>query len=431
MEASCLPFRFSRIRSSPIFFVLLSISILLCSYNVARAQISIGALTGAELNAIQTAVPFLTIAPDGRSSGMGDVGVASIPDAASQHWNAAKYAFLEKKGGVALSYTPWLTNQIPDIYQLYLAGYYKINPKNTISSSFRYFSLGQLNQMGSGIMMPPYYQYEFAVDAGYSRLFTDHFSSGIVLRYIHSDLLNGFSTLNGEDPPSGKSLAVDLGLYYQKDIQLGEKAGQWALGLDISNIGTPISYSDDAPKTPIPTNLRLGGRFSYDINNKHTLSIHADLNKLLVPSPPVYAEDSVTGELIVVRGKEDPSSVVLGMFQSFYDAPGLPRSDGTYSVAREEIYEIMFGLGAEYWYRQLFAIRTGYFHEHRTKGNREYFTFGAGARYRFLSFDLSYLLPVQGKSSPMYNTFRFALTAEFGRPGLLPDNISKKDAVSK
>lgn len=431
MEASCLPFRFSRIRSITTIFVLPCIFILLYSHNVVRAQISIGTLTGAEINAIHTAVPFLTIAPDGRSSGMGDVGAASVPDANSQHWNAAKYAFLEKKGGVALTYTPWLTNQIPDIYQLYLAGYYKIDPKNTLSSSFRYFSLGQLNQMGSGIMMPPYYQYEFAVDVGYSRLFMNHFSGGIVFRYIHSDLLNGFSTLNGENPPSGKSVALDLGLYYQKDIQLGEKAAQWALGLNICNLGTPISYTEDAPGTPIPTNLRLGGRFSYDFNNKHTLSIHADLNKLLVPSPPVYAEDSVTGELNVVRGKEAPSSVVLGMFQSFYDAPGVPKSDGTYSVAREEIYEIMYGLGAEYWYRQQFAIRTGYFHEHRTKGNREYLTFGAGARYSFLTFNLSYLLPVQGKSSPMYNTFRLSLTAEFGRSGLLPDYTSKKDAVSQ
>jgi len=370
------------------------------------------------MNAIQTSVPFLRIAPDGRSSGMGDVGVASTPDVNSQHWNSGKYAFMEGKGGVALSYSPWLTNQIPNIKHLYFTGFYKINDKNTISSSLRYFSLGRIDftRIG-GTTTATFYPREFALDAGYSRKFTNRFSGGIVLRYIHS-VTTTTQTTSGQENITGTAIAGDLGLYYQDDIQLGVKDAQWALGLNISNIGTPVSYTEDAPKTPIPTNLRLGGRFSYHINENHMLAFHADINKLLVPTPPLYEEDSVTNELIVIRGKEAPGSVILGMFQSFYDAPGVQRSDGTYSVATEEMYEIMFGLGAEYWYKKLFAIRTGYFHEHETKGNREYFTLGIGARYRFLTCDISYLLPVQGQSSPLYNTFRIALTAEFGKSSI-------------
>jgi hypothetical protein len=344
---------------------------------------------------------------------MGDLGVASIPDVTSQHWNPAKYAFMEREGGVALTYTPWITNLIPEIYHLYFSGYYKIDTKNVVSSSFRYFSLGSVTIVPGGVNpSPDYHPREFALDAGYSRKFTDRFSGGVVLRYIHSDLNGGNASPSGDVTKPGISLAGDLGLYYQDDVQLGDKNAQWAFGLNISNIGTPVSYTDDAPKTPIPSNLRLGGRFSYDFNIEHTLSFHADLNKLLVPSPGVYEEDSTSGDLNLIRGKEGPGSVILGMFQSFYDAPGVPRSDGSYSVAKEEIYEIMFGLGAEYWYKRLFAFRTGYFHEHKTKGNREFFTFGAGARYRFITFDLSYLFPVQGQASPLYNTFRLALTAD-------------------
>lgn len=403
----------SRIQSNKSRTFVLAFTMFLCTLASLSGQIISGMLTGAELNGIQTSVPFLTIAPDGRSSGMGDAGVATSPDANSQHWNAAKYALLEGKSGLALSYAPWLTNLIPDINHLYLAGYYKVNNANTISASMRYFSLGNLYQMGMGFRTPNYYQYEFAVDAGYSRKFTDCFSGGLVLRYIHSDLSNGSSPPSGLDANVGVAVAGDLGLYYQNQFVLKEKEAQWALGLNISNIGTPISYSADAEARPIPTNLRLGGRFTYKINEQHSLSIHADLNKLLVPSPPVYEQDSATDELIIVRGKEAPGSVALGMLQSFYDSPGVLRKDGSYSVAAEEFHEISFALGLEYWYRKLIAFRTGYFNEHPSKGNRKYFTFGLGARYRSLGFDLSYLLPLEGENSPLYNTFKFALSAHF------------------
>jgi len=186
------------------------------------------------------------------------------------------------------------------------------------------------------------------------------------------------------------------------------------LGLNISNIGSPVSYTEDADKIPIPTNMRLGGRYSFRLNEDHSITLLADLNKLLVPTPGVYEMDTLSGNLILIRGKEDPSSVIRGMFQSFYDAPGILRSVGSYSILAEELHEIAFSFGAEYWYRELFAVRSGYFHEHVTKGNRRYFTFGAGVRYRFLIFDLSYLLPTVGKNSTLFNTFRFSLSAEFG-----------------
>jgi hypothetical protein len=414
MKLTYLLFSATRTGGSKLLFVLLTISILICSNKDVMGQITVGELTGAELNAIQTSVPFLTIAPDGRSSGMGDVGAASVPDANSQHWNSAKYAFVEGNGGISLTYTPWLRNLIPGINLGYISGYYRINSKNTVSSSIRYFSLGKMTDMNSGVWYPPYYQYEIAIDAGYSRLFTDHFSGGIVLRYIHSDLIDNMP-LPGFDIHPGRSVAGDLGLYYQNDFQIGEKDALWAVGINITNLGPPISYRSDEEKTPIPTNLRFGGRFSYNINENNIVSFHADINKLLVPSPALYAQDSATNDLIVIRGKEAPGSVILGMFQSFYDAPGVQRSDGTYNVLEEEIYEIMFGLGAEYWHKKQFAIRTGYFNEHATKGNRKYFTFGIGARYRFLTCDISYLLPQKGQNSPLYNTFRFSLTAEFGK----------------
>ena len=394
--------------------IVLFISLLTCTYHLTKGQIGISQLIGAQLNTIQTAVPFLTIAPDGRSTGMGDVGAASAPDVNSQHWNSAKYAFTQNKGGIAFIYTPWLTNLIPDINLVYLAGYYRINEKNVVSSSIRYFSLGTLTFTSlGGIVTSQYYPREFAMDAGFSRKFTDHFSGGVVFRYINSDLLSGQLTPSGDKTNPGTSFAGDLGLYYQNDILVGENDAQWALGLNISNIGTPISYSKDAYKTPIPTNVRLGGRFSYNINEYNTISFHADLNKLLVHTPGLYAQDTASGDLILIRGKEAPKSVILGMFQSFYDAPGVDRGNGTYSVATEEFNEITCSLGAEYLYKNLVSIRSGYFHEHSAKGNRKYLTLGIGARFRIYSLDFSYLVPVNGQNNPLANTIRIMFTIQW------------------
>jgi len=405
-----MPFRF-KIR----LITLITSAFVLVSLHTS-AQISTGDLNGSvdepELNAIQTAVPFLTIAPDSRSGGMGDVGAASAPDVNSQHWNIGKYAFLDSKGGFAISYTPWLRNLIPDINLAYLAGYFRVDEQQVITTSLRYFSLGNITFTNiDGSFAGQYNPNEFAIDAGYSRLFTDNFSGGIAFRFIRSDLTSGQRTSDGQDTRAGISFAADLGFYYQNQVDVGSSDGEWAAGISITNLGTPISYSVDSDKTPIPTNMRLGGRFTYNIDDYNSISINTDLNKLLVPTPPVF-NDSIyqeTGELVVERGKEAPGSAVVGMVQSFYDAPGEQRDDGSYSTFKEELHEIAYSIGLEYWYRNQFAIRTGYFYEHFTKGNRKYFTIGVGLKLNVFALDFAYLVPTNGQNSPLANTLRFTL----------------------
>jgi hypothetical protein len=390
------------------FFILVSTAL--------NAQINTGQLNGSgpELNAIQTAVPFLTIAPDSRAGAMGDVGVATAPDVNSQHWNIGKYAFLDSKGGFAISYTPWLRNLIPDINLAYLAGFFRVDDQQVISTSLRYFSLGNITFTNiDGSFAGQYNPNEFAVDAGYSRLFTDNFSGGIAFRFIRSDLTSGQQTSDGQDTKAGISFAADLGFYYQNQVNVGPSDGEWAAGISLTNMGTPIAYSVDADKTPIPTNMRIGGRFTYNIDEYNDITIALDLNKLLVPSPPAY-NDSIyqeTGELVIERGKEPPGSIVFGMIQSFYDAPG--GENGSYSTFQEELNEIAYSTGVEYWYRKQFAIRAGYFHEHASKGNRKYFTIGVGLKLNVFALDFAYLVPTNGQNSPLANTLRFTLGFDF------------------
>ncbi|MFH0758049.1 MAG: type IX secretion system outer membrane channel protein PorV [Bacteroidota bacterium] len=391
-------------------FIALITGSLLVTANHLEGQIESGELGGGELNTIKTSVPFLTIAPDSRAGAMGDVGAATTPDVNSQHWNIGKYAFIENTGGFAISYTPWLRNLIPDINLAYLSGYYKLDDKQVVSASLRYFSLGNIVFTDlTGTVTGQYNPNEFAVDAGYSRLFTDHFSGGIAFRFIRSDLTSGQTTSDGQETQPGISFAADLGFYYQNDVNVGSSDGQWALGASITNMGTPVSYTADATKTPIPTNLKIGGRFTYNIDEYNSISAHLDVNKLLVPTPPVVEEDTATGNLVVIRGKENPGSVVTGMFQSFYDAPGVLKSDGSYSTFSEEMHEIAYSTGVEYWYREQFSIRAGYFHEHSTKGTRKYFTVGIGLQLNVFALDFSYLVPTNGQNSPLANTLRFTL----------------------
>ena len=397
------------------FIALLSGLFMLLTTNIA-GQITTGELGGAEpvLNAIQTAVPFLTIAPDSRAGAMGDVGVATNPDVNSQHWNIGKYAFVDSKGGFAISYTPWLRNLIPDINLAYLTGFFRVDDQQVISTSLRYFSLGNITFTNiDGSFAGQYNPNEFAIDAGYSRLFTDNFSGGIAFRFIRSDLTSGQQTSDGQATKAGISFAADLGFYYQNQVNVGSSDGEWAAGISLTNMGTPISYSVDADKTPIPTNMRIGGRFSYNIDEYNTISFNMDLNKLLVSSPPHMELDSITDELVVTRGKEAPGSTVLGMVQSFYDAPGVLRNNGNYSTFVEELNEISYSAGVEYWYRSQFAIRTGYFHEHSTKGNRKYFTLGVGLKLNVFALDFAYLVPTNGQNSPLANTLRFTLGFDF------------------
>jgi hypothetical protein len=346
-----------------------------------------------ELNAIQTVVPFLTIAPDSRSGAMGDVGAATTPDVYSQHWNPAKFAFIDGKAGVGISYSPWLRNLVPDINIAYLTGYYRIDRKQVASASLLYSSLGDVPFTDEfGNLERTFKPNELAFDLGYSRIFAENFSGGIAFRFIYSNLTGG--TYSGGDATKpGISFAADISGYYHKNISLFSKDAQIAAGLNFSNIGSKMSYSDGQTSDFIPMNMRLGSAGTIELDKFNKLSLAIDFNKLLVPTPPVYED----GE--IVDGKDPNVSVPVAIFQSFYDAP-----DGF----KEELHEITYSLGLEYWYNNQFAIRAGYFHENETKGNRKYFTAGAGFKLKGFTIDFSYLMPTAA-NHPLARTLRFSL----------------------
>ncbi|HRX67639.1 MAG TPA: type IX secretion system outer membrane channel protein PorV [Tenuifilaceae bacterium] len=375
--------------------------LLLALKPVSSQTIDIGELTGG-LNALRVGVPFLIIAPDSRAGAMGDAGVASTPDIHSQHWNPAKYAFIDKQFGLSLSYTPWLRNLIDDINLSYLAGYYRLDDQQVISGSLLYFSMGDIiftNDQGQ--TMTTHNPNEFALDAAYSRKFADKIGGAIAFRYIRSDLTGGYSQLGQSSAKAGSSAAADVSMYYETPISLDNKDHEFALGLNISNIGNKVSYNDDITKDFIPINMRLGGRFTYNMDIYNAIGIMVDANKLLVPTPPLYDTEN---EDIIIAGMDPDVSVPAGMMQSFYDAPG---------GFKEEIHEFSFSVGLEYWYAGQFAIRAGYFDEHQTKGNRKYFTIGAGLKYNVFNLDFAYLVPRAGQANPLANTVRFTLGFEF------------------
>jgi len=363
-----------------------------------------------QLNTITTAVPFLLIAPDSRAGAMGDVGVASSPDANSMHWNVAKMAFVEKEMGISISYSPWLRQLVPDINLSYVSGYKKLGDDKAIGASLRYFSLGDIKFTDDqGNAIGDFNPAEFAFDLGFSQKFGDRFSGGIAARYIYSNLTGGID-VGGSDTKAGTSFAVDVSTFYTHDDM--EVFGQDAIlnvGLNISNIGAKISYTADAVKDFIPINMRLGQSLTFVLDDYNTFSILTDVNKLLVPTPPIYATDEsgdpivVDGEPVIESGKSSDVPVVTGMLQSFNDAP---------SGFSEELREFNISAGLEYWYNKQFAVRTGYFHESATKGNRKYFTVGAGLKLSVFSIDFSYLISVT-QANPLANTVRFSLMFDF------------------
>jgi hypothetical protein len=357
-----------------------------------------GQASADELNAIQTVVPFLTIAPDSRAGGMGDVGAATSPDSYSQHWNPAKFAFIDGKSGVGISYAPWLRTLVPDINIAYIGGYKRIDSKQVISSSLLYSSLGDIPFTDDfGNIERNFKPTEFAIDAGYARLFTSHLSGGIAFRFIYSNLTGG-TYAGGTATKPGISFAADLSTYYTNKVNFGSKDGEWGFGVNISNIGAKMTYTDSKEPDFIPTNLRIGAETTVELDKYNKISFALDLNKLLVPTPPKY---DLEGNIIA--GMDPNVSVPVGMVHSFYDAPaGLP----------EELHEITYSGGVEYWYNSQFALRGGYFYEHETKGNRKYFTVGAGFRMNIFSLDFSYLIPMVA-NHPLANTLRFSLSFDF------------------
>lgn len=360
------------------------------------------------LNAIQTTVPFLTIAPDSRAGAMGDLGVATMPDVNSQHWNAAKYPFINGKVGGSISYTPWLRSLVNDINLLYLTGFYRFDEKQVVSASLRYFSLGEvIFRDMEGVLVGNFNPNEFSVDAAYSRLFSDYFSGALSLRFIRSDITGGGS-IAGQDYNAGISFAADLGFYYQHPLDIGRQSGEIAWGVNFSNLGTKISYTEGSDKQFIPANMRIGARYSLDLDEYNSLTASVDFNKLLVPTPPIYYSTADTvdpnGNPVVKYGMETPNSLPLSWIQSFYDAP---------NGFSEEMSEIMISAGLEYWYRKQFAIRAGYFNESENKGNRKYFACGIGMKLNVFFIDFSYLISTSGRNNPLANTMRFTLGLNF------------------
>lgn len=351
-----------------------------------------------ELNAIQYVVPFLVIAPDSRAGGMGDAGVATTADVYSMHWNPAKYAFIDGEGGLGISYSPWLRTLVPDINIAYLAAYYRIDDKQVVSTSLLYSSLGDIPFTDNfGNIERNFRPNEFAIDGAYSRKLTEDLAGSIAFRFIYSNLTGGFPA-GGTETKAGLSVASDISLYYRKEIDLSSKDGTISFGTNFSNIGTKINYTDENSPDFIPMNLRLGTALNIELDNYNDFTFTIDLNKLLVPTPPIY---DLSGEIIA--GKDPNVSVPIAIFQSFSDAP---------EGFKEELNEISYSFGIEYWYNNQFALRGGYFHEHASKGNRKYFTCGAGFRMNVFSLDFSYLMPLVN-NHPLARTLRFSLSFDF------------------
>lgn len=380
------------------FFALVVVSVITFT-TTTHAQIAVG--ENFDLNTVTTAVPFLRIAPDARSGGMADVGIAISPDANSIFWNASKLVFIddEKPTGVSLTYTPWLKNLVPDIYLAYLTGYWKVDELQALSASLRYFSLGTITFTdASGNVLQDFDPKEFAFDVAYSRKLADNLSAGLNLKYLYSNLATG-QYVNGVEIKPANGVAADVSLFYTNDFKTGDKKSNIGLGMNISNIGNKITYTSSIEKDFIPTNLGLGAAYGVEFDDYNKLTIALDFNKLLVPTPDSSDINPNNG---ILDYKE--KSVVSGILGSFSDAP---------NGFSEELHEVIVSTGLEYWYDNKFAVRTGYFYEHATKGGRQFFTVGLGLRYSVFGLDFSYLVPSGNAQNPLDNTLRFTLMFDF------------------
>lgn len=348
-----------------------------------------------KFNPVSTAVNSLKIGPDARAGGLGDIGAATDPDVNSQAWNPAKYPFCISRAGIAVNYTPWLRKIVNDIDLAYVAGYMRLGDYTAISSSLRYFSLGEVDA-GDNMSIKPY---EMAFDIGVSRMLSENFSAAIALRYIRSDLSGNYS----DDTKPGNAFAADVAMYYNKYVVMGSRECQLGLGLNISNIGSKMKFGDENTYF-IPTNLRLGVNYLIPINEYNKIAFGLDLNKLLVPTMPRQKDDE-SGEEYQQRLQKDyfDMSPITGIFKSFGDAPG---------GFSEELKEIQWSFGVEYTYNDKFILRAGYHDEDKDKGNRKYFTVGAGFRMNVFSIDAGYVLSTAA-SNPLDQTLRVSLAFDF------------------
>jgi len=353
-----------------------------------------------EVNPITTAAPFLLIAPDARAGGLADMGVATSPDVSSLHYNPAKYAFSESQWQIGLNYTPWLRNLTNDVSLTSLFVSNKINERSAWATSLTYFSLGSIELTdGSGISLGTENPNEFAIDGTYSLKLSEVISMAVGLRYIHSNLA---VRVDNSEIQTVNTFAVDVAMYYQSlEKNYGDFNGRWRAGVNISNMGPKVELVVGGQESFIPTNFKIGGGFDFILDNSNTITAGLELNKLLVPTPPI--RDNATGEII--SGMDDNVGFLPGMFQSWYDAP---------RGFEEEMEEFIWQASAEYLYNDVFALRAGYFHESPNKGNRQYFTLGAGFKFRSTSLDMSYLINSSDVNNPLESTLRFSLTINLG-----------------
>jgi hypothetical protein len=399
------------------FFIVSSV---LVGFNL-KSQVNTQQLGGQTINPITTAVPFLIISPDSKQGAMGDVGVATDPDINSIHWNGSKLAFQEKKFGIGFTVTPWLRLLVPDINLYYLAGYVKINKNQTVGASLRYFSLGNIELTSNdGTKTGDFKPNEFALDLAFSQKLSKNFSLGIATRYVNSGISRVY--FQGSQGNAAQTVAVDLSMFYKSNkFKLSDKKATATGGLAITNMGAKIKYSTVA--NYIPINMRLGGGLKTEIDDYNTFGVYLDFNKLLVPTPPIYQTtvnaqgqteiliDPATGAKAISKGKDPDVPVAQGIIQSFYDAPG---------GFKEELQEVNTSIGVEYWYNNVFAVRTGYFYEAKTKGSRQYFTIGMGVKYSKITIDGSFLIPTV-LNNPLQRTWRITLSFDFAKTEKVAD----------
>lgn len=368
------------------------------------------------LNTITTGVPFLLISPDSRAGAMGDMGAATSADVNSQAYNAAKYAFSKNTFGFSVSYSPWLRRLVSDINLAYLSAYYKVTDMDAIGFSLRYFSLGEITFTDeNGQVISNQNPNEFAIDFSYSRKLIDELSIAITPRFVYSNLTAG-QFVGGQESKAGLAGAADLSLFYEQPFKSKSlESSILRAGLCISNMGNKISYTSALHRDFLPANLKLGVGYEMGFDEYNKLTINGEINKLLVPSNPIYATDSLGHNIydysdpsnpvpVIAYGRDNDVSVPQGIFQSFYDAP---------RGFREEMAEINWALGLEYSYRDLFFFRTGYFYESKHKGGRQFLTVGAGLKYSIFNLDISYLFSTTGQYHPLANTLRFTLSFDF------------------
>ena len=365
-------------------------------------QIAAQSIKETIFNPVYTAVTSQTIAPDARAAGMGDVGVATDPDVNAQYWNPAKYPFNISRAGVSLNYTPWLRRLVNDMYLANLTGFYRIGNYSAVSTSLRYFNMGEveLPHSGSTGAIPTIHPHEMSFDVGYALMLSERFSIAAAVRYIHSDLTYDYS----DATQPGSAFAADLALYYQNYVTMGQRECQLGLGMNISNIGSKINFSSDDNSEFIPTNLRLGGALMVPIDEYNRFSVAVDANKLLVPTRPIQRDNELPADFDkrLQHDYYDVSSI-NGIFKSFGDAPG---------GLKEELQEVAWSLGGEYVYHDQFAVRAGYHHESANKGNRKYLTLGAGFKTHGIALDAAYLIAT-AKSNPLDQTLRLSLAFDF------------------